>query len=67
MLVRGYERAKFEEQVHYRQRDLRRYERLFERYAYPMNNYKFVQKDTEDVLEIVNKVREDNDLAASKI
>ena len=57
-LVRGYERAKFEEQVHLRQKDFRKYERLFEAYAYPINIVKFGREDSEH---FIAEARENQD------
>ena len=57
-LVRGYERAKFEEQVHFRQKDFRKYERLFEAYAYPINIVKFGREDSEH---FIAEARENQD------
>ena len=37
----GYERAKTEEMVHYKQKDYRKYERLHLDYAYPIGNLTF--------------------------
>ena len=56
--MRGYERAKREEQAHYREKDLRRYERLFENYAYPMNTFKFGRDDVAHVEEFANQLQD---------
>ena len=45
-LVMGYERAKSEETLHYKQKDYRKYERMFDLYAYPINLVKFDEEDT---------------------
>ena len=42
----GYERAKTEEMVHYKQKDYRKYERLHLDYAYPIGNLKFNEDST---------------------
>ncbi len=64
ILVMGYERAKTEEQVHYKQKDYRKYERLFERYAYPINSLKVDEKDRSNIMASI----EDSDqLVSSKI
>ena len=55
MLIRGYERAKFEEDVHHRQKDLRKYEKLFEQYAYPINATYFERDDKSNVIDYVNE------------
>ena len=41
ILIMGYERAKTEEMVHYKQKDYRKYERMHIDYAYPINALKF--------------------------
>ena len=41
MLIDGYERAKYEEKLHFKQKDHRRYERMFQSYAYPINLFAF--------------------------
>ena len=41
ILVMGYERARTEEEVHYKQKDYRKYDRMFQTYAYPINEIKF--------------------------
>ena len=53
ILVKGYERAKTEEKVHYKQKDYRKYERLFETYAFPLNSLKFTEEDIEDVMTVL--------------
>ena len=45
MLVMGYERAVTEERVHGKQKNYRKYERMYEQYAYPINLLKFEEKD----------------------
>ena len=37
----GYERAKTEEEVHYKQKEYRKYEKMFKQYAYPINEVAF--------------------------
>ena len=64
-LIRGYERAKFEEEVHYRQKDLRKYERMFENYAYPINATFFEEADKANVISFVND--DSSDIAVSKV
>ena len=54
-LIRGYERAKTEEKVHYKQKDYRKYEKLFENYAYPINHLLFDEKDKENVLRAISE------------
>ena len=49
-LVRGYERAKTEESVHLKQKDHRKYEKMFEIYAYPINFLKLKQSDKENII-----------------
>ena len=66
-LVKGYERAKLEEQIHYRQKDHRKYERLFEAYAYPINIVKFGKKDTEHFIANARENLHDDDVAISKV
>lgn len=63
-LVMGYERAKSEEQLHYKQRDYRKYERMFELYAYPINLAKFDEEDTQSVIAAANESAE---IAMSKV
>ena len=53
--MRGYERAKTEETVHYKQKNYRKYERMFESYAYPINLTKFTEQDMSSVKAIVEE------------
>ena len=60
----GYERAKTEEQVHFKQKDYRKYEKLFENYAYPINDLTFDNADKKNVIESIN---ESNEMSMSKV
>ena len=40
-LVEGYRRAILEDKIHEKQKDYKRYHRLFTKYAYPINDIKF--------------------------
>lgn len=40
ILVAGYERAKTEEMVLHKQKDYRKYDKLFETYAFPINRFR---------------------------
>jgi hypothetical protein len=60
VMVMGYERAKTEEKVHYKQKDYRKYEKLFDLYAYPINTLKLEEADTADV---ISTLRDSDQLA----
>ena len=45
MLIDGLLRAKAEEVFHANQQGTQRYRKLFNRYAYPINEYKFKETD----------------------
>lgn len=38
-LLRGYDRAQFEEQVHLKQKQSNRYKKLFQQFAFPVNTH----------------------------
>ena len=59
----GYERAKTEEMVHYKQKDYRKYDRLHLDYAYPMGALKF---DDETIKIHRDYINEGDDIAISK-
>lgn len=65
-LVMGYERAKTEELVHYKQKDFRKYERLFNAYAYPINSMKFEEQDRVNIIAVAG-ASESDEVAMSKI
>ena len=50
ILIMGYERAKYEEKLHYKQKDHRKYERLFDNYAYPISSYRLDEQDSQNVV-----------------
>ena len=47
LLLQGYDRALTENQIHNKQKDYRRYKRLFQSYAYPIHAF----KHTDEALE----------------
>lgn len=53
--MRGYERAKTEESVHYKQKDYRKYERIFETYAYPIGALRLNADDRSNVATFVEE------------
>jgi len=55
VLVRGYERAKTEESVHYKQKDYRKYERMFENYAYPLDAVRFTADDRANITAFIEE------------
>ena len=64
ILVAGYERAKTEEIVIHKQKDYRKYEKLFEAYAFPVNRFK-VQEST--LIDAKQMVEEERNSELSKI
>lgn len=54
-LLEGYERAKTEEIVHYKQKDYKKYERAFFNFTYPLNTFTFHPKDSEQYEEIMQE------------
>lgn len=63
ILLEGYERARFEEKVHHREKHLRKYEKMFERYAYPINATRFSPDDTKEIFEAIN---DNNEIVSAK-
>lgn len=41
MLLAGWQRAKDENELIHKQKDYRKYQKLFHQYAYPLGNFKF--------------------------
>ena len=41
----GYQRAKHEEDIHYKQRSYTKFEKMFERYGLPLGQYDMNEKD----------------------
>ena len=64
VLVRGYERAKTEEIVLHKQKDYRKYEKAFESYAFPINQFRISESNLND---IKSMVEEENQIAINKV
>ena len=45
-LVGGWQRAKNEHEIHLKQKDYRKFQRLFHQYAYPLNSHRFKEGDS---------------------
>ncbi len=60
ILIAGYERAKYEEKLHFKQKDHRKYERLFLNYAYPINMLRFDEQDRENLVGAVREADQGN-------
>ena len=54
----GYERAKTEEMVLHKQKDYRKYEKMFEAYAFPINRFRVREADLSDIKEMMAEERE---------
>ena len=54
----GYERAKTEEMVLHKQKNYRKYERMFEKYAFPIDQYKMNQVEIDDIKTAIEEERQ---------
>lgn len=49
MLMASWKQAKDESETVFRQKDQRKYQKLYIRYAYPLNRYAFTEKEIENL------------------